>query len=587
VTTQSETWPTANTEHGLLVAFGEFLTQHGLLERLSKLPVKQKVGVAGCEGTPQDRLIEFLAGIMSGIEHLVELSDGPHPIANDEVVAQAWGQRHFAHSSSVSRALTACDMETVVAAARAIREFSRPFIEGSVQELLRLGQGIVYDLDLMGVAVSATSRTYQGVAFGWMDDEVKLGYQLARVCLTQADGRRIWLEGFHHAGNTVSVTCLQELLATAESQTGIRPRRRTELVEQRMAAQAEAVNRTGQWLAQQQAQASQFKHTREQLIGKLYHAERVHKQAISPQKTALLETQTRGWRARLPRVEHQQARCEEVMVRHRQDLDAQERKLAELQHWLTQLHRDNATNPDPPAYCEARMDAGFTSGENITWALEMGYCLNTKATSDQTTRALRARTSSETHWVAVGDNADMTAWDNYRLHHCPYPVTVALERFKVGTVYQYATLIYYKEDGQMPTLPAWFAHYNARQTIEAGNKEMKGTFFVQHLMSRSLPAIRLQALFTGVAANAVRWCQPWLRQCACDITPKLRRTLTSPKALVHVAANSAALVQRTATCTALCFAPNSSLSGVTLFLRGIPAFQLSFAFHQPCKIASP
>ena len=232
------------------------------------------------------------------------------------------------------------------------------------------------------------------------------------------------------------------------------------------------------------------------------------------------------------------------------------------------------------------MDAGFTSGENITWALEMGYCPNTKATSDQTTRALRARTSSETHWVAVGDNADMTAWDNYRLHHCPYPVTVALERFKVGTVYQYATLIYYREDGQMPTLPAWFAHYNARQTIEAGNKEMKGTFFVQHLMSRSLPAIRLQALFTGVAANAVRWCQPWLRQCACDITPKLRRTLNSPKALVHVAANSAALVQRTATCTALCFAPNSSLSGVTLFLRGIPAFQLSFGFHQPCKIAS-
>ena len=587
MTTQSEPWPAVNTEHGLLVAFGEFLTQHGLLERLRQVPIKQKVGVAGCEGIPQDRLIEFLAGIMSGMEHLVELSEGAHPLAKDGVVAQAWGQSHFAHYSSVSRTLTACDTETVAAAERTIREFSQPFIEGSVQELLRLGQGIVYDLDLMGLAVSATSRTYQGVAFGWMDDEVKLGYQLARVCMTQADGRRLWLEGFHHPGNTVSVTCLQELLAAAESQTRVRPRRRTELVEQRIVAQVTVVNRTRQWLTQQQTQASHLKQTREQLIGQLYHAEQVQKQAISPQKTARLETQIQGWRDRLPRVEHQQARCEEVMTRHRQDLGTQERQLAELQHWRSQLQQDNATNPDPPAYCEARMDAGFTSGENITWVLEMGYCLNTKATNAQITHALLARTSAETHWVTVGDNADLTAWDHYALHHCPYPVTVALERFKVGTTYQYATLIHYRDDGQMPTLPTWFAHYNARQTIEAGNKELKGTFFVQHLMSRSLPGIRLQALFTGVGANVVRWCQPWLRQCASDITPKLRRTLNSPKALVHIAANSAALVQRTATCTALCFAPNSSLPGVTLFLRGIPAFQPSFGFNQPCKTASP
>jgi hypothetical protein len=37
---------------------------------------------------------------------------------------------------------------------------------------------------------------------------------------------------------------------------------------------------------------------------------------------------------------------------------------------------------------------------------------------------------------------------------------------------------------------------------------MNGTFFVQHLMSRSPAGIRLQVLFTGLAANVVRWCQP-------------------------------------------------------------------------------
>jgi len=63
----------------------------------------------------------------------------------------------------------------------------------------------------------------------------------------------------------------------------------------------------------------------------------------------------------------------------------------------------------------------------------------------------------------------MIAWDDHPLHGCPYPVTVALERFKTGAQYKYATLIQYRDDGQFPTLPAWFQHYNSRQTIEIGD----------------------------------------------------------------------------------------------------------------------
>lgn len=32
-------------------------------------------------------------------------------------------------------------------------------------------------------------------------------------------------------------------------------------------------------------------------------------------------------------------------------------------------------------------------------------------------------------------------------------------------------------------------------------------------MSRSPAGIRLRVLFTGLAANAVRWCIPWLKNC--------------------------------------------------------------------------
>ena len=58
--------PITNTEHGMLVAMGEFLRQPGLLERLRQVPVRQKTH----SFTPQAKLIEFLAAIMGGIEHL-------------------------------------------------------------------------------------------------------------------------------------------------------------------------------------------------------------------------------------------------------------------------------------------------------------------------------------------------------------------------------------------------------------------------------------------------------------------------------------------------------------------------------------
>jgi len=47
--------------------------------------------------------------------------------------------------------------------------------------------------------------------------------------------------GFHHPGDTVSVTCLKELVIAAEAQTKIRPRRRTDLVAQRIQTQAQTL----------------------------------------------------------------------------------------------------------------------------------------------------------------------------------------------------------------------------------------------------------------------------------------------------------------------------------------------------------
>jgi hypothetical protein len=161
VTTVASEWPGANTQHGMLVALGEFLRQHGLIERLMNVPVPQKTRCF----PPQTKLVEFLAGIVSGLEHLEDLNTGPRPLAKDWVVAQAWGQPGFAHYSSVSRTLDTCDEATVTAVDQAIQAFSRPFVSTTVQDLLRRGEPIIFDLDLTGQAVSATSTTYPGVAF--------------------------------------------------------------------------------------------------------------------------------------------------------------------------------------------------------------------------------------------------------------------------------------------------------------------------------------------------------------------------------------------------------------------------------------
>ena len=582
MTLSTSDWMMPNTQHGVLVAFGEFLQRHGLVDRLMGVPIGQKRRVH----TPQAKLIEFLIGIMSGIEYLRDLDDGPHPVVQDTAVARAWGQAGFAHYSGVSRTLRACDEQTVAAVEEAITIFSRPFITEAIQGLLRRGQPIVYDLDLTGQAVSATSSTYPEAAFGWMDDGVKLGYQLARVCLSSSPQERIWLAGFHHPGDTVSVGCLQELILAAEAQTQIRPRRRTELVQQRIEAQSQVVARIHCLISQQEEKRHKLQSTQATLIGKLYHAQQLLQEALPESSRGRLSAQIEGWQARLPRLEAQLAKYQQVVRKHQERLQQQQAVLETQQAWQAKLEADNRANPDPPPYVEARMDAGFTSGENLTWVLEMGYCPNTKAPNSRTTEALRASLPAQACWVRVGDNAEMIACGEHVLHGCPFPLPMALERFKVNKEYKYATLIHYRDDGASPSLPSWFRHYNERQTIEAGNKEMKGTFFVQHLMSRSLAGIRLQVLFTGLAANVVRWCRPWLNTCTAEPTPKWRRTLQSPKQLVRVAANTAALVHYADVGTALQFAPESPFPGVILLLRGIPATQLALGFNRPCSIES-
>ncbi len=101
----------------------------------------------------------------------------------------------------------------------------------------------------------------------------------------------------------------------------------------------------------------------------------------------------------------------------------------------------------------------------------------------------------------MGDNAEMVAWSGLELQHCPYPLDVALERFYTGQTQKHSALAHFGDTPITSDLPAWFNHYNERQTIEAGIKEAKQVFYLNRLKVRSEPAIYLQEALTIFVAN--------------------------------------------------------------------------------------
>jgi hypothetical protein len=569
------------TTHAMLIVWGHFARTLGLLHRLAGVPVPQKTVLHA----PQEKLTEFLIGLLSGIEFLTDLSEGAAPLVADREVARAWEMETFADASSVSRTLKQCNDATLVALQTALDAVTQPFLDRAVGDLRARNETLLLDADLTGQPVSSTSRTYPGAAFGYMDGEVRLGYQLAEICLqTRLFGRQ-WLSARQHPGNRVSSECLMELIQDAERRLGCHPRRRTEWVKERIAA---CEQRMAEWerLARHQEEgAARQSEKMARLTQQIHDA---HRQIHRLQETPIsmrqdgprsllgrLQGQLTGWEGQRERARQQREHACAVARNHRARGQAGAAERDRLCQRWEQLHQENLRQPAPPR-CKLRIDAGFGTGENLTQLLEMGYEVETKSSNAAVVRALRKQLSEAMPWTRVGKNAEMMAWTNYQLHACPYPVTVGLERFHTPKGRLYAVLIRSQEgpQGAGPDLEQWFHAYNGRQTIEAGNKEEKTTFKVQHLMSRSPAGIRIQAMLTVFAANFVRWAQEWVRPRVERSSPRFEGVLSSPKRLVRVAANSPATVDRTGGGVRVRFSPLSSFAGVVVRMDAAPRHQL-------------
>jgi hypothetical protein len=574
----------ALTSHGILVPWGLFAQRIGLVEGLEQVPIPQRQRTH----PPQTKLIEFLVAMLAGCVYLQDISRGPHPLDQDQTGAWFWGQEQWADYSGVSRTLWACTAETVSAIQTTLQQVSQPFIDREVMLSLR-GRGLlVYDGDLTGRPVAHSSTTYPGVAFGWMSDAIRLGYQAALVSMHSPTYGRLWLSVEQHPGNTVSVTQAEALVQAAEARTGTRPWRRTDLLAAHIAAEKVQCQAAEVALSQAQARLEQTRQRLDQLEHELpvwqqqvtdltadYQArncpERPHSRLAQARRKLQLREQR--WHRRCRDLARDYRRLEYCQ----RQLLLQQTELLALEHRWTRFVEDNRTN-SWPIQAIFRLDGGFGSGANIALLIEMGYQVYSKAQDGRVIRAQRRQVTATTVWTRVGKNSEMVAWGNVRIKHCPYPLEVALERFYTGTKKRHAVLLHYGGTPVLSDLRGWFNFYNGRQDIEAGIKEGKNVFQMHHLKVRSPAGLVIQEQFAAFAANFVRWAAAWLHE-LCPAAPRpFNHAPGNVKPLVRIAANTSAWVIGQPQSWLLRFTEQSAFAGVELVIRDSAPLQLVLPF---------
>jgi hypothetical protein len=158
-----------------------------------------------------------------------------------------------------------------------------------------------------------------------------------------------------------------------------------------------------------------------------------------------------------------------------------------------------------------------------------------------------------------------------------------LERFHTPGGAKHAVLLRYQSHkaAPCPDLAAWFKAYNGRGSVEAGIKQAKSVFHVQHLMSRSVVGMQIQIALTLFAANFVQWASVWLAERIVDASAQLLKMMRQVKRLVRELANSPGTVERHGGQLLLRLGASSGLARLVICLRGATAVQLTLPLFSP------
>ena len=578
---QEQSQSTILTDHAMLVVWGQFAHCLGLVQAIEQVSLSQKT----VEHSPQGKVLEFLVAILGGLEYLKDISLSARPLDKDFAVAQAWGQETWADHSGVSRTLSCLTGAEVEQIAAILERLSQPFINQEVE--VGLGSGpLILDGDLTPRPVSNGSQTYPEAEYGHMNDRLQLGYQAAIVSLSSSTYGRIGLSARQHSGKTVSATQAEELALEAERRLGRRPRRRRDLLAQRIEQMLpEGQKLSGKigeaqqgWAEAQAAQeevADQLGQAEQELSA--LEAEYAEKQRLERPQSHLSKARQRVamYQRRLERCIRSIAKPHQWLARQQDNYSAWATRKAALEERLQRFQAENATNP-APIEAVFRLDAGFGTQENLALLIEMGYEIYSKPYGNWLSGLLAEKRTDLQDWQQVGANADMKAWKAAALPDFPYPLDLGALRFWQGNGYRNSALLHFGQQEVSADLSAWFLDYNARQLIEAGNKEAKQVFEIRHLKVRSRPALHLQEHFALFAANFVRFAALWLAQ-QCPQVPDGWKNSAQPqvKNQVKVGAHAPALVEWLGQDCLVRFSDRSVFAGRSFVVRRQIAIQLT------------
>lgn len=578
------------TQHAMLVAWGEFSRQIGLIEAMENVSISQRRR----EHTPQTKVLEFFVANLGGLKHLEEISRAAHPLDQDREVARAWGREQWADYSGVSRTLSRLSQAEADQIVSKLEAISQLFLDSEVNLALLFEGRLIYDGDLTGIPVCKSSKSYPETAYGHMDDAIKLGYQACVISLRSPSYGRLWLSVEHRPGNTVAATQVEGMIHKAEARTGVRPLRRTDLLAQRLAQVIQQGKRLLEKREARQQKIIQAQVARQQVEQEVgFYQERVDELETTYQAQGCLERPTSRLglaRKRLAVFQSRLARRQSALIKAQEVLEwttglyaQQQQEENTLCERLDHFVQENATNPNP-IQAVFRLDAGFGTYENLALLIEMGYEVYTKLQNQQIVRNLQKQIPAGADWIPVGTNAQMIFCSSSALETFVYSVDIGLEHFTRESKTKYSALLHFGSDPVAQDLPGWFSFYNHRQTIEAGIKESKHVFYLHRIKVRSIPAICLQEFFVAFAANFIRWARLWLHnQRGSSNCPHSLPEL-SLKKLVHVAAHTSASVLSNSEGKLLRFSDDSVFAGKELKLPCF-AYQLPLPFFKSCDFS--
>ena len=577
------------THHAMLIPWGQFAQCLGLTEQISAIPIKQKT----VEHSPQAKILEFLVANLAGLGHLKEISLSAHPLDQDNVVAQAWGQTSWADYSGVSRTLASLTCQETENILSVLASISQPFIDKEAILALRQEGRLILDGDLSGRPVSDTSRTYSEVAFGHMDDQVHLGYQAALVSLQSPTYGRLWLSVTQHPGDTVSCTEAEPMIRRSEAILGLHPTRRVDMLRKRLEVLTGCQSSLQEALEKAKESLEVARHSLEDVIQQVIQWEQYvqetemiyqEQQRLVRPHSKLAQNRTRlaCYQKRQKRREALLSQAERRLKRQQNEWQTWQNEMDLLRQRLHHFEQDNQANTTP-IQAIFRLDAGFGTVENMALLIEMGYEVYSKPHGNWLTGRLIHWVNEQSQWERVGQNAEMVAWPAMKLPDFPYPLDIALERFHTGEKVRLGGLIHFGQDPVTANLTTWFECYNQRQTIEAGNKEEKQVFELHHLKVRSRSGILLQEHFVAFAANFVRWATLWLLE-DCANAPEAWLDPAHPhlKEQVKVGAQSLAWVSWFEQGCLLRFEDHNVFAGRSLKVKKQWSFQLALPFAKSC-----